>query len=207
MILSDTRRDVLAELINVGLGHAAGILNQMTALPVRLEVPNVELLTLAELELVFTRRFGERISSVCLDFAGGFAGKATLVFPAESAVKIVAALNGLEWDPDGPVPDLPAGADPVGDLQEVGNVLINSVMGAVANGLHQRLDFSVPVATQQTVRDLVETKSAVNEEQVLVATTGFSIEHLRVDGVITLLFQVGSVEMLMEAIDQINFGG
>jgi chemotaxis protein CheC len=207
MILSETRRDVLTELINVGLGHAAGVMNEMTGLPVKLDLPKVELLSAEEIGLAFRRRLGERVSSVCLDFEGGFAGRATLVFPAASAVKLVAALHGLEWDPRGEVPELPAGADPVGDLQEIGNVLIHSVLGAVANGLRQRLDFSVPIAAQQTVHDLVAKGVEDTPQLILAATTGFSVEHLQLDGLVTLLFQVGSVERLMEAIDAVSFGG
>lgn len=207
MILSETRRDVLTELINVGLGHAAGVMNAMTGLPVNLDVPKVDLLSVEEIELAFSRRFGDRVSSVCLDFEGGFAGRATLVFPDASANKLVAALHGLEWDPRGPVPALPAVADPIGDLQEIGNVLINNVLGAVANGLRQRLDFSVPVAAQQTVHDLVTEGAGNRPQQILTATTGFSVDHLQVYGLVTLLFEVGSVERLMEALDAISFGG
>ncbi len=206
MILSETRRDVLTELINVGLGRAAGVMNAMTGLRVKLDVPKVDLLSAKEIELAFTRRFGERVSSVCLDFDGGFAGRATLVFPDASAIKLVAALHGVEWDPRGEMPELPEGVDPVGDLEEIGNVLINNVLGAVANGLRQRLDYSVPVAAQQTVHDLIAPGEEGTPEQILAATTGFSVEHLQLDGLVTLLFQVGSVERLMEALDAVSFG-
>jgi chemotaxis protein CheC len=207
MILSETRRDVLTELINVGLGHAAGVLYDMISRQVRLEVPQVDLLTREEIELGFTRRFGERVSSVSLDFDGGFSGKATLVLPDASVARLVAALHGLEWDPRGEVPALPEDADAVGDLQEIGNVLINSVVGTLANSFKQQLGFSVPVAAQQTVHDLISGGLDGAPERVLVATTDFAIDSLLLDGSITLLFQVGSVEKLMEALDAIRFGG
>jgi chemotaxis protein CheC len=206
MILSEARRDVLTELINVGLGHAAGVLHDMISRPVRLEVPQVDLLTRQEIELGFTRRFGERISSVSLDFSGGFSGKATLVLPDASVTKLVAALHGLEWDPRGEVPPLPEEADPVGDLQEIGNVLINSVIGALSNSFKQQLEYSVPMAVRHTVHDLVSGGLDSALDRVLVATTDFTIENLQLDGSITLLFQVGSVEKLMEALDSISFG-
>ncbi len=207
MILSEARRDVLTELINVGLGHAAGVLHTMIARPVRLEIPQVDLLTRAEIELGFTRRFGERISSVSLDFTGGFSGTATLVLPDASVNKLIAALHGLQWDPRGEPPQLPDEADRAGDLQEIGNVLINSVVGALSNSLKQQLVYSVPVAAQHTVHDLVGGELQGAPERMLVATTDFTIDSLHLDGSITLLFQVGSVEALMEALDTIGFGG
>jgi len=207
MILSEARRDVLTEMINVGLGHAAGVLHDMISRQVRLDIPQVDLLTREEIELGFTRRFGERISSVSLEFSGGFSGRATLVLSNSSVIKLIAALHGLDWDSRGDTPPLPEEADRTGDLEEIGNVLINSVIGAVSNCLKQHLVYSVPVATQHTVHDLISGELGDTPERVLVATTDFTIDSLHLDGSITLLFRVASVEALMEALDTIGYGG
>ncbi len=207
MILSETRRDVLAELINVGLGHAAGAINEMIHLPIKLGVPDVKLLLPKETELYFASRFGERVTTVGLHFEGGFDGTATLLFPADSAGKLVAALHGVSFDPAQGALSLPAEADLDDDLKEIGNILVNRVLGTVANSLGQRLTCSVPFSSDQTVHELIEDQARGATQEMLVATTEFRIEHLRVDGWVTLLFQVASVERLMAAVDEVSFGG
>lgn len=196
-MLNETHKDVLGELINVGLGHAAGQLNELIGYQVYLEVPHVELLSIPEAEDRFEGHLSGPVSSVSLDFSGGMEGSATLMIPPESAAKLVDAIAKAD-DMD------PASLDVSETMEEVGNIVINSILGAVSNGLHQKLDFSVPCTRRISVRDLVIGGTESEPEQILTAHTGFTIDQLEIKGSISLIFQIGSLQSLLQALDAID---
>ncbi len=72
-----------------------------------------------------------------LTFKGSFAGTASLVFPTESAAKLVTVLTDDGMDSS----DLDAIR--IGTLTKVGNIFLNGVMGIVSNELKRHIRFSV----------------------------------------------------------------
>jgi len=48
MYLTELQLDTLREIINVGVGYAAGSLNELVGTPISLRVPEVEVLPLEE---------------------------------------------------------------------------------------------------------------------------------------------------------------
>ena len=200
MTLNETQRDVLGELINVGLGHAAGQLNELLGHKVRLAVPRVEVLSVEEAGDRFEEFLGRDISAVTLDFSGGMDGSATLMVPPDSSEKLVDAIARAD-DMD------PASLDVQETIEEVGNILINSILGAVANGLHQKLDFTVPCTRETSVREIVIAGVDQEKGEILTAHTGFSIDSLDIAGSVSLIFQVGSLQNLIEALDGIDLDG
>ena len=93
MILTDYQIDALTEMINIGVGHASGVLNTMLRSHIVLRVPVVEILSPAKLEENKQKLGKDLISAVRLGFKGPFAGNASMVFPTESAVKLVILLT------------------------------------------------------------------------------------------------------------------
>ncbi|NEO26772.1 MAG: chemotaxis protein CheC, partial [Kamptonema sp. SIO4C4] len=86
--------DALQELVNIGVGQAAGTLNEMVQSHIHLKVPEVSVLSLQEAQSTLESRLnGEFLSSVQLQFHGNFAGVAQLIFPTDSATKLVTILT------------------------------------------------------------------------------------------------------------------
>lgn len=85
--------DALKELINIGVGRAAGVLNQMVHSHILLRVPAVEVLTLRELRRNMAGLGAEPVAAVRLSFDGDFSGEAELVFPPDSASRLVSLLT------------------------------------------------------------------------------------------------------------------
>ena len=50
MILTEDQMDALGELVNIGVGKGADTLNKMLGCQIRIQVPNIQTLTLKELE-------------------------------------------------------------------------------------------------------------------------------------------------------------
>lgn len=195
MNLTADQIDAIQELVNIGVGRAAGVLNQMLDAPIRLQIPYIKIGSPLELQQELETSLGaERVAAVRQDFSGSFSGIAELVFPTESACILAAMLTGEEPG----TPDLDAVR--IGTLSEIGNILINSVIGSIANVLEQRLDYALPTYMEDTVENLLTSKNSDGETTILLAQTQFSVEQLQIRGNIILIFELGSFDVLLNAI-------
>jgi chemotaxis protein CheC len=190
--------DALSELINIGIGHAAGMLNQMVGSPIRLRVPRVKVLQLSRLAAELGRGPDEILSLVRQPFAGSIQGTAALVFPPESAARLVAALTSEKPGS----PDLDSVRS--GTLSEVGNIVINGVMGTIANILHIRLTYGLPTYLDDSIAHLFSPSGYQDDPMVVLAHTHFVIENLDIQGTILLICEVLSFDALLAAIDAVS---
>ena len=194
MHLSEDQVDALQELLNIGVGRAASVLNEMIESRILLQIPFIKVLSPLNLKQELEGRFNEDyLAAVQLRFTGSFCGAAELVFPTESASTLVAVLTGEEVG----TPDLDSVR--IGTLSEVGNIVINGVMGSIGNVLKQRIDYAVPTYVEDTIENLLLSDSNV---AILLAQARFTIEQLPIIGDIILLFEVSSFDALLEAINQ-----
>ena len=201
MELTADQMDALKELINIGVGKAADVLNQMIECHIQLQVPFIKIVTVASLPSAReVSGFGEdRLAAVRLGFKGPFRGTAALVFPTDSASKLIAVLVGDEPDTSDDLDSVR-----VGTLTEVGNIVINGVMGSIGNVLNKRIDYAVPNFIEDTIDHVVSGNSNNSNasDTVLLAQTRFTVEQLQIDGNIMMFFEVGSFDALIGAIEE-----
>jgi chemotaxis protein CheC len=192
--------DILKEIINIGVGRAAGILNEMTKFRVILQVPFIKVLSSFSLKEEMEELDRDIIAAVRLGFKGPFSGCAALVFPPDSASKLVAVLTGEEPG----TPDLDSVR--VGTLSEVGNIVLNGVMGSIGNILKQHISYSIPTYIEDTIENLLTIDTNINPPPniILLVRIRFTIQQLQIEGDIILLFEVGSFTALLSAIDAIR---
>ncbi|MEG4446604.1 chemotaxis protein CheC [Microcoleus sp. F6_B4] len=201
MKLSTRQLDALQELVNIGIGQAAGVLNDMIDSPIRLQIPYLQILTPIDVEQELEQHLnGEQIAAVQLKFTGSFGGIAQLVFPTNSAALLVTMLTGEE------VGTHDLDSVKIGTLSEVGNIVINGVMGAISNVLQQRLNYSIPTYSEGTIANLLISGGLATDTVVLLAQTSFMIERLHIEGDIILIFNVNSFDTLLTAINQLAGG-
>jgi len=94
--VTEMQHDVLRELINIGIGNAAGVLNQMVGSHVTLRVPQVEILSPAKLlQQPSSCGWGKGVV-IHIVFGGSFEGVTALVFSPQSAANLVSLLVGQE---------------------------------------------------------------------------------------------------------------
>lgn len=188
--------DALQELINIGVGRAASLLNEMVDSHIHLEIPVVKVLSATEAYQELDTRFhNNSLASVKLNFTGSFYGTAGLIFPTDSASTLVAVLTGEEADSD----DLDAVK--IGTLSEIGNIVINGVMGSISNVLKQHMNYTLPVYLEDTIENLL-LPTDVSESKILLAQARFTIEQLELIGDIILIFELGTFDALINAIDK-----
>ena len=196
VMLTPDQMDALKELINIGVGRAAATLNAMIESRIQLQVPFIKLVSLSALHEEMTDLSDERLAAVRLGFQGPFSGNAALVFPTDSAAYLVGLLTGEQPDS----PDLDAMR--IGTLTEVGNIVLNSVMGSMGNVLQQRIDYAIPNYVEDTIRHLLAADETALDATVLLAQTRFTVEQLHIRGDVMLFFEVGSFGALVAAIDE-----
>ena len=186
--------DALREMINTGLGRAAASLNMMLDVPVDLDVPSIAMFKSEDLPFCRTIFGNEFLSCVQVGFRGPFSGTAFLAFPPQSAARLVATLVG-----NATAPSVPNGvmAD---SLNEVGNILINSMIGTIGNILAEPFEFSLPRYLEGKFDDLLLTKIPPDEQSLLLALTRFQTKHLEISGNIFIFFEFGAFEKLLSLI-------
>ncbi len=196
-MLTDFHLDALKELVNTGMGKAASALNELLDSFIVLQVPAISLVNAETLR----ERFGElndaRLSCVQLGFSGAFSGMAALVFPPQSAVALVSALTCE--DPDTPYLD----AVMAGTLNEVGNIVINGVIGTLGNILTQPFDFSLPNYIEGKLSDLLKGATTIDRSVALLIRTHFNVQDREIEGNIFLIFELKSFDCLLSAIDNL----
>jgi chemotaxis protein CheC len=190
--------DALQEIVNIGIGRAAAMLNEMVDARIVLEVPTIQLLTANQLLHEMIARFNSQsISVVRLGFSGSLSGTAELMFPTDSASVLVSILTGEDLNS----PDLDAVK--IGTLSEIGNIVINGVIGSISNILEQRMEYKIPSYCEDTIENLLLSERNMSDDVVFIlAQARFAIEQLEIVGDIILIFEMKTFDNLLKAIDQ-----
>jgi chemotaxis protein CheC len=193
MQLSDLQIDALREVINIGVGYAASSLNELIGAHVRLTVPEIAVLDFQEAMVRLAVPGCNSLSTVQLQFSGSIKGDVALIFPSDSAVKLVSLLTGEEGG-DSDVDGIRAAT-----LEEAGNILLNGVVGSVSNLLHEDISFSVPYYSEGALPQGLGGEGVVH---VIFARARFNMDEHEIQGEILLFLGVGYLEALVLAIDQ-----
>jgi len=198
MNLTPDQIEGLRELVNIGVGKAAAMLNEMVQTRIYLQVPYIKVLFARDAKKELSRFGNDQLAATKISFNGAFSGTAILVFPSESASNLVAVIT--EEEPG--TPDLDS--IKAVTLNEVGNVVINGVMGSIGNMLKERVRYSFPIYMDDTIKGLLNPSESDPYSTVLLANTRFTIKEHKVEGDIILLFEVGSFDVLISAIDDMS---
>jgi len=197
--LSEEQLDALREISNIGMGHAATALSQLIGETVLLRVPRVTLTDIARVPALLGG--AERIvAGITLRVLGDARGNTLLIFPQESAQRLLARLLGSAE------PDLLFSELGTSTMKEVGNILASAYLSAMGNLLHLTLIPSVPLLACDmagAVVDHVLIELAAAGDLALMVETEFHgvPPHLeRIKGHFFLLPDASSLELILEVV-------
>jgi chemotaxis protein CheC len=162
-------------------------------------IPSIRVGRTAELIEESPLQHESAFSSVQLPFQGSFAGLACLLFPTDSAAALVAILTGEHEDTD------PLNALKEATLTEIGNIVLNGVMGSLSNVLHHPITYSVPFYHETSLQALIQATPSDSSEIILWAHTRFTIEKFDISGDIMLMLGVPDMELLLNAINTLTY--
>ncbi len=191
MKLEPETLDALSELVGLGIGKAADVLNTMLDSHIALTAPCIRLIRTDQLIPELSASEGDKLSAVQMRYAGSLDGSVELIFSTPEAGRLVDCIIGDEQ-----VVEEGLDAIRAGTLCEVGNIVINALIGTISNALSFHLDYSVPSYLEGDAALLVSDAGIQGENIVLLAETQFSVEMKNIRGNIAVFFSMVSFESL-----------
>ena len=200
MNLSPEQLDLLSEYINVGMGRAATILNGMLGSPIRLAVPKVVIVSANEAAKNLTEMGAGALSAVNMKFSGNFKGAVGLMFPSASAATLLQLLNLYEdVEVDSDIDAMKSGA-----ITEIGNILLNSVMGNLVNLMKTHLNFDLPSYSEDSAEKIIQQITGTGDAvHLIMAHTNFMVERNSVEGCVIIVFEISFMPKLREALNAV----
>jgi chemotaxis protein CheC len=143
--------------------------------------------------------FDSHVVSSSIEFGEIFSGVARLVFPKDSAQQLVELCMGEDYEGirDGNLTDTDHDA-----IKEIGNVLLNSLLGGLGNLLEIKMDYSIPKVQiyffPEEEEDIFD-----NNSHILIICNSFTIADVHIEGAIIIVFNVDSCTELVSKIDEV----
>ena len=197
MELTYTQKDALTELINIGYGRAAGALSELTGYRITLEVPRLGMFPIDEIAPQISRMISGEVATVTQVFSGPLAGNALLLLDERAAVM----LSELLTDDVSPSGAFDSGAREI--ITEVGNILLNALLGVFGNLLQVQVSFTVPRLRVDTI-DSVLQSIIVQEEELRYALMIHTRFHLRASNVTGYLVMILGITSLYRMLDELE---
>lgn len=181
--------DLLQELINIGAGRAAQSLNCLFDSHIALRVPVVKWLVhpdVGEIADCFAVWGQTELAVVHIGVVGELPGSVKLVISAADGDRLVAQMhNGVPRQ---------EGLTHTADLlKEIGNIIINGLIGTFGNLLEINLAYRLPTFMKVKMDRLF---GAEKDVPVVFAMVEFGIEKLEIRGHFIIVFEVENTQML-----------
>jgi len=128
----------VTEIANVGLGHAATALSDLTGQSFDIDVPNVTATVVTEFASQARELFQPGVG-VLVGFTGDADGQLLFIFPWDSAQKLWAALLGTSPESAEMIDELSASA-----MLEIGNVVCSNFLNAISDLTSLKLHAECP---------------------------------------------------------------
>jgi chemotaxis protein CheC len=136
--LKELQLDALKEVANIGAGHAATALSQLTSRTIMIAVPEVNIRPLEEVPELLGRA-DEVIAAVLMHMMGDLTGRTLVLFPEPSAKALCDILFRKS-----PGTTTAFGSMEQSGLKEAGNILASAYMNALSDFMGMMLVPSVP---------------------------------------------------------------
>lgn len=192
--------DGLREVANIGAGHAATALSQLTNRLILVDVPEIRIVRLEEVPELLGRP-DEVVATVVMQVVGDLAGRTIQVFPSAAASRLTSILLHSSQV------EFPAGFGEMerSAITEVGNILASAYLTALSDFLGMLLLTSVPgLAIDLAAATLTSGVMGSGEESeyVICIDTLFNVNEkdAAVSGHFLLLPDKGSLPVILRAL-------
>lgn len=141
--LGELQLDALREIANIGGGHAATALSEITKRRITLAVPQVRVVRLEDVGGMLGDP-AEPVAAVIVRVEGGLEGRTLQIMPAQTARRLTSMLLKRDGEPRFPEE---FGAIERSALTEIGNILVGAYLNALGQFLNLPLRMSLPATT------------------------------------------------------------
>jgi len=190
--------DALREVANMGAGHAATALSQMTKSRIMINVPKLQVARLEEVPELLGQA-DEVVAAVLMHMLGDLTGRTLLIFPRNSAMRLSEILLHRPTGNSHVFGELEQSA-----IKEAGNILSAAYMNALSDFMGLMLLPSVPslvIDLSAAVLTTAYTNFGHERDFVFCIQTEFSMdEDQSVQGHFLLLPDVESLQVILQQI-------
>jgi chemotaxis protein CheC len=195
--LSELQHDALVEIFNIGVGHAAASMSGIVNEEVTMSVPSISFVNRGEAALMLVNNDTRRICGVSQHYSGAFKTEAILMFPEEKSLEIVRLMVG-ELLPYTELTEMEQEA-----MSEIGNIILNSCVGTLANIFGEELEGSLPIYHIGTSEDILSaTGEAAPDAVVLILHIDFILEIHQIHGYVAFILDVSALHDLQYHVDK-----
>jgi len=190
--LSELETDLLVELFNIGVGRAADSLSRMVNQEDHLSVPSVEFCSVEKMAEFLG---GDTIiCSVSQKMTASFNAKPMLLFPEKNGMEVVRQLMGSHLS-DELIAEMEEEA-----LNEIGNIILNACIGAIATALEKKFDVELPIFERGSPMDLLMPSELSDGSGVLLIRIRMDLSECEVNGYLVFILGPTSQKNLQNSL-------
>jgi chemotaxis protein CheC len=191
--------DALREVANIGAGHAATALSQMTGNTIMISVPTINIARLEDVPPQIAEP-EEPVAAVLMNMLGDLTGRALLVFPRPTALRLSALMLRRTEHASADLGTIEQSA-----LKEAGNILSGAYLNALSDFMGLMLIPSPPslaVDMSSAVLTTAYLQFGTDRDYVFCVETEFFMQELqeRLRGFFLLLPDVASLHAILRAV-------
>jgi chemotaxis protein CheC len=195
--LTELHLDALTEVFNVGAGRAAASLSEIVGDEVKLSVPSIEIKKSSETDAATLELNNARFGAVSQQFSGPFNAEGVLLFTEDHALEIVRDMMGSQMN----IEELAEFEQEA--MCELGNIILNACLSAMADMLQISLNSSLPVYKISTSEEILQgISSSPDHPYILILHIDLTIEKRHSEGHLIFLLSSMSLRNLIIQIDR-----
>lgn len=198
--------DILKELFNISVGKAASILSEMINKRILLNVPNIEILGPKDVEFKIDNLIPKVLDGTLMvssiSFKEKLTGQANLIFPAEKMrtfINLCLSQEETIGQNDMEFTDIDFDI-----IKEIGNIILNSIIGSIGNNLGIELNYTLP---EVKVFDRIDFENDIEKKDylyILMLYITFNIDDVAISGAVIINLTLESLNELINKINKIE---
>jgi chemotaxis protein CheC len=196
LALSELQHDALIEIFNIGVGHAAAAMSEIVNEEVTMSVPSIAFLNRADAADFLGNKERERVCGISQRYSGAFQTEAILIFPEEKSLDIVRLMVG-DSVPFKQLTEMEQEA-----MSEIGNIILNSCIGTLANIFEKDLNGSLPLYHVGTSEEILTESGCQADTVVLMLHIDFKLEKHQIHGYVAFILDLSALKDLQELVDR-----
>ncbi len=196
--LTAKQKGMLERIIKLSTDSSGVALSEMTDKEIFLRSPKLDVISLEDITSIAGGKEAAALS-VCLMFSGEISGNILLVFPSNSALKLISVIMHEEVASMDELDDMA-----VSVIGEVGNLVSSYFLSTLSDYTGMSLSPSPPMVAQDMVGAIVSSALLMLErapEEILYIETEITDKTSKIEGYLMLFTDEDSLESLLHTIE------
>ncbi|GAA4297107.1 chemotaxis protein CheC [Nibribacter koreensis] len=200
--VNELERDIIKEILNIGLARAADSFAAIAKDRVLLKVPDLQLMEANEL-IEIVRAYEKSHTIIQSDIKGDLNGSTLMLFSELHIEQLSAVCLGMTVDPKAPLTEMQESL-----LLEISNIITGALVTQLANILKASIYGSPPVAPKNDIAESLKsifTEHPLFQPLVFTVITQFTNNTQMVELPLLLFFDTTTFVKILEIIRSYNF--